>query len=254
MSFPVHRTEHDRAADALRVLLLLPELGIIVLSGRISGPSRQIYPSKQCGSQGSYPPLAENGAVCFTAAAEQLRDQALRKVAVLRAHAGQLLHTVLTGRLGFEDGHRLQLPESFSIGACEAHLSRIEALCRQVVEGNITAQKSHNRRLRQGILDFIAGHFDDPDLSLNYVAERFSISPRYLSAFIKEQTGRNYSDYLEQLRLQRARELLCGSRSIQEIAAGVGFTSSNTFYKCFKRRYGMSPSSYRANADKKSEC
>ncbi len=64
--------------------------------------------------------------------------------------------------------------------------------------------------------------------------------------FLKDQTGKSFTEYVEELRLSRAMELLRGSElGITEISVQCGFSTQNTFYKAFRRRFGISPSAVR---------
>ena len=68
----------------------------------------------------------------------------------------------------------------------------------------------------------------------------------YLTQFLKDQTGKSFTEYVEELRLSRAMELLRGSElGITEISVQCGFSTQNTFYKAFRRRFGISPSAVR---------
>ena len=65
---------------------------------------------------------------------------------------------------------------------------------------------------------------------------------------IKSYLNIGFSEYLEQLRIQKARILLENpALPIRVIACESGFSSENTFYKAFRRIYKVSPSDYRAN-------
>ena len=65
-----------------------------------------------------------------------------------------------------------------------------------------------------------------------------------MSAFFKEQTGRAFAGYVQQLRIERARELLEeGSLSIAQVARQVGYNNPNTFRNAYKRCMGYTPSS-----------
>jgi two-component system response regulator YesN len=74
------------------------------------------------------------------------------------------------------------------------------------------------------------------------VALHFNLAEKYFSRFFKEQVGENFSCYLEKIRMRQAKVLLaCKKKTIQEIAEQVGYQNTNTFYKAFKRIYGVSP-------------
>lgn len=121
--------------------------------------------------------------------------------------------------------------------------------CCLVICNHIDAMKqSHNAQLQQGILQWLAENFAREDLNMAMVADHFGISKKYVSLFLKDQTGKSYNEYLEELRLSHARKLLQSSDlSITEIAASCGFSTQNTFYKAFRRRYELSPSAVRRN-------
>lgn len=107
-------------------------------------------------------------------------------------------------------------------------------------------RKSYNEQLKNDLLTYLEENYADPDVYGKSVAAHFSISEKYLSTFFREQTGVGFSSYLENLRLTQAAHLLDDSQfTVNEIANMVGFNSPNTFYKAFRRMYGIAPSAYR---------
>ena len=85
-------------------------------------------------------------------------------------------------------------------------------------------------------------------LTLSSVAERFYISPSYLSTFFKENTGDTFLNYLTHYRIDKAKELLRTTNiSVTDIAAQVGYASSNNFARIFKKIEQITPSQYRDN-------
>ena len=119
--------------------------------------------------------------------------------------------------------------------------------CCFVIGSHVDAMKqSHNVQLQQGILQWLEKNFSRPELNVAMVADHFGISKKYVSQFLKDQTGKSYNEYLEELRLNHAMTLLRTSDlSITEIAANCGFSTQNTFYKAFRRRFDLSPSAVR---------
>ena len=84
------------------------------------------------------------------------------------------------------------------------------------------------------------------DISLNSLAERFFISPCYLSRTFKRITGSSFTEYVTGVRIKEARRLLLKSEmSVAEIAISVGFKSTTHFGRAFKTLVGVSPLSYR---------
>ncbi len=108
-------------------------------------------------------------------------------------------------------------------------------------------KRMHEECLVQRILDYINTHYLDETMCLYHVSSEFKLTEKYLSQFFKENTGENFSSYVEKLRIQQAVKLL-GQRdlSVTDIAKRIGYTNDNTFYKAFKRMYGISPSIYRS--------
>ncbi len=105
---------------------------------------------------------------------------------------------------------------------------------------------SHNRRLRDEALEFLGKQYVRADLNLFLVASHFGLTEKYFSQFFKEQTGENFSVYLERIRMEKARELLAESDTpIKDVASGVGYQNVNTFYKAFRRFSGVSPRVFR---------
>lgn len=95
----------------------------------------------------------------------------------------------------------------------------------------------------------IQEHLDDPSLSCEQVAAAAGISSRHLARLFAQEGGAP-SRYLQEKRLERARQLLAspqgGRLDIAEIAYRHGFSSQAHFARAFKGRFGMTPSEARA--------
>jgi YesN/AraC family two-component response regulator len=118
----------------------------------------------------------------------------------------------------------------------------VEALC-----AVITSRKNdmHTRIVEQ-IKQVIDELYADPELTLYRIAERVERPEKYISQLFKEVTGVNLSDHLEKVRLEHAAALLRrNTYTVDEIASRVGYNSSHSFRRAFKRLMGVSPSSYR---------
>lgn len=101
---------------------------------------------------------------------------------------------------------------------------------------------------QEGFADLIAwilGHLQQ-DLSVEALAERAALSPRHFSRRFTAAMDCTPADFVENARLAEARERLTASgRSIDSIAASVGFRSADVFRRRFFSRFGLSPRSYR---------
>lgn len=84
------------------------------------------------------------------------------------------------------------------------------------------------------------------DIMLEEVANFVNISSFYFSKIFKEYTGKNYVDYITDLRIEIAKDkLIEGIISIKEICYEVGYNDPNYFSRVFKKVEGLSPSEYK---------
>ncbi|NOU62664.1 helix-turn-helix domain-containing protein [Paenibacillus sp. LMG 31461] len=96
------------------------------------------------------------------------------------------------------------------------------------------------------ITDFINAHYMHSDLSLNYLASEFKLSASHVSRIFKEHKERNFIDYLMDIRMRKAKELLAGSDMlIRDVSEAVGYTNVNSFVRIFKKSTGFIPGEYR---------
>lgn len=103
-------------------------------------------------------------------------------------------------------------------------------------------------KMMPAILAFLDANYGDPNLSLTMVADTFQISVPYLSSLFKASSGINFSNYVEDVRIEKAKGLLKNtSMSVGEIAAATGYGSANSFSRAFRRVTGDSASEYRKN-------
>lgn len=97
-----------------------------------------------------------------------------------------------------------------------------------------------------GVVSFIDTHYSDPDLSLTMLADEFGISQPYLSLLFKKEHGINISAYIENIRIEKAKDFLKTTElNVGKIGEMSGYSSTNSFCRAFKRVIGMSPSEYR---------
>ena len=83
-------------------------------------------------------------------------------------------------------------------------------------------------------------------LSLDEVSYYVNISPYYFSKIFKEGTGENFIEYLTNIRIEKAKELLSMSDySMKEICAMVGYSDPNYFSRSFKKHVGVTPTEFK---------
>ena len=83
-------------------------------------------------------------------------------------------------------------------------------------------------------------------LRLEDVSSAVGCNATYFSTLFKKETGQNFVDYLTELRISKAKELLCGDvLSVQDVAEMVGYSDLKYFSRLFKKATGVSPSDYK---------
>jgi len=84
------------------------------------------------------------------------------------------------------------------------------------------------------------------DISLDDVSREVDISPYYFSKIFKEETGRNFVEYVTDIRMSRAKELLTETDlSMKEICCEIGYSDPNYFSRSFKKNTGLTPTEYK---------
>lgn len=92
----------------------------------------------------------------------------------------------------------------------------------------------------------IRKNYFDNELSVKSLAEEVFLTPTYLSALFKKETGQNISDYIVEVRIEKSKEFLKNNRlKLHEVARSVGYNDSNYYAKAFKKMEGVTPSEYR---------
>ena len=99
------------------------------------------------------------------------------------------------------------------------------------------ASKSEKNNLIDSIVTYIRENYKNPALCLSKISDEFHISESYFSHMFKENMNVNFSVYLEDL-------IEKGESGINEIALEVGYNNQTSFRRAFKKKYGVTPSSF----------
>jgi len=95
--------------------------------------------------------------------------------------------------------------------------------------------------------EYLDHHYTDPELSLNEVASQVNLSASHFSVVFSQETSQTFKEYLTELRINKAKELLrmTGLRSA-DIAYQVGYNDPHYFSSVFKKNTGFSPIEFRS--------
>jgi len=94
------------------------------------------------------------------------------------------------------------------------------------------------------IINYIHEQYMD-EITLDTIASKFNLSKPHISRLFKKKTGKNFVDYVNILRVDKAKELIkLNKHTIGEISLKVGYTNPRYFGQIFKGITGMTPSQY----------
>lgn len=121
----------------------------------------------------------------------------------------------------------------------EKLLQAIGNVCRQIEKERAAA--SRHKGLITEVKKYIGEHYADPDVNVSAIGRQFYLTPAYLSSLFKEETGVSLLDYVNAVRIEKAKELLLQRMNVADVAAATGFRTSGSLIRVFKRQEKMPP-------------
>lgn len=105
--------------------------------------------------------------------------------------------------------------------------------------------ESENRKIAE-INRYIRENISDKLLSVQTVAHSIFLNHQYLCSYYKKATGKTVNDFITEVRMEKAKELLLNKKiKIYDVTTRIGLTDSNYFSTLFKKYTGCTPSEYR---------
>jgi AraC-like DNA-binding protein len=118
-----------------------------------------------------------------------------------------------------------------------------EAICRKL--GEIAIPSKEIGVLDKEIIECMDEQYKNPEMSLQYLSEKFGVSNKYISIVSKKYLGMTYLQYLQTRRIEYAVSLLTSATySLEQIAGMCGYTNMLTFRRNFKAVKGVNPSEF----------
>lgn len=122
----------------------------------------------------------------------------------------------------------------------------LNEVCEQALRDVAKTRKDLTRSQMLEAVDFIQRHYEDAELSIKTVCSRIFMSTSYFSALFKTHTGKTFVEYVTEVRMEKAKELLKHSLlKTYEIAAKTGYQDPQYFSVLFKKHTGDTPTEYR---------
>lgn len=109
-------------------------------------------------------------------------------------------------------------------------------------------RKEDKDNLKEKLLEYVHNNLTNGDLSQTIIADYLGVSAPYLSKFFKNEIGMSMVDYINQLRIEKVKEMLKNTEmTLTEIAHKTGYTSSKTLIRIFKQHEGVTPGRFRGS-------
>lgn len=120
-------------------------------------------------------------------------------------------------------------------------VDKVTEVCRNI----LCKKEESNVSIVEKAKDYILRHFSE-EITLDDVSEEMNITPYYFSKLFKDEAGVNFSDYLREIRMERAKYLLTeGKLPMKEICVQIGCADPNYFSRMFKKYVGVTPTEYK---------
>jgi len=174
-----------------------------------------------------------------------VKDNASLTVMNLKSRFRSLLEPGISARLT-ETAVR-EIPESESFFAL---LALLEARLLELAGYLQNMKRGRSEYAIESCIELIESRYAE-DLALEQVAERYRFNPSYFSTLFKNHTGKSFSDYVTDTRIEKAKKWLADRQNvlkIYDIAERCGYRDTKYFHRIFKKRVGVSPEAYRHKA------
>lgn len=122
----------------------------------------------------------------------------------------------------------------------------VEQVVTEALRGRDNATMKRYESLIQQAKNYIHEFYSEEHISLNSVAASVNISPSYFSAIFSQEAGMTFIEYLTEVRMNKAKELLmCSTLKSSEIGFEIGYKDPHYFSYLFKKTQGCTPKEFR---------
>ena len=117
-------------------------------------------------------------------------------------------------------------------------LNLLTALCHTVD----SHENADSCGLIQQVQQFVQENYQNCNLNINFIADSLNRNPKYLSRIFYKESGYRLLDYINEIRIQKAKQILLHSdTTIEQVSQMVGYATVRTFRRAFSKIYGTTP-------------
>lgn len=110
----------------------------------------------------------------------------------------------------------------------------------------LRAKAGNDKMLYEKAIGIILKSYTDQQFSASMVSKALGITPSAFSVLFKKHAGEGFSEYVNRLRIEKSTKLLLNSdETVASVAKDVGYTSSESYIRAFKKLKGVTPGAYR---------
>ncbi|MBR1892843.1 MAG: response regulator [Lachnospiraceae bacterium] len=137
--------------------------------------------------------------------------------------------------------------EALSIDSPSALVAWLYDISIKMQQLIVSERQSSTRSFVDKAEDYVKDNYADKELTIESICNYLGVSSAYFSTVFKKETGKTFINYLTEIRMKKAVELLIDqNEKTYIIAEKTGYADPNYFSYVFKKQYGMSPSKYKA--------
>ena len=130
----------------------------------------------------------------------------------------------------------------------------IEKFSLDICEYIAKNKKLHQQNFISELISYIDANYTDYNFSIQSMSYYFGMSPSNLGHYFKSQTGKSIMQYVNVLRIKKAKELLLVTEyTVNEIITKLGYCDTSSFIRKFKKEVGTTPGNYRKSISGKTQ-
>ncbi|MOA35556.1 HTH-type transcriptional regulator YesS [compost metagenome] len=141
-----------------------------------------------------------------------------------------------------------KLPGLISGSTLQSFQQFVMTIAREITLDRYERNRRKQSQMVQSVMQIVQERYNDEKLTLQTIAAEIFMNPDYISKMFKKETGEKFTNYVMNIRIERALEYIerGGDFTIASLAEASGFGDNYSYFsKIFKKYTGFSPSEYR---------